>query len=549
MAALPLYFDTQFYTSAGVPAALHLLYTYESGTTTPLETYTDATGDTANANPITLDSAGRANLWIGNRVYALELKTPAGVLVKRWDGVGTDPSWQSTTDDYATTAAAIAAAIAGDFVVGVLDDLTVSIPNDAATLQIAVDRLTPLNKQATITLHIATGHALTAGLSISGRDCGQFRITSVDAAVNLAAAFGSTVFEATNGSTLPRLACLIDASNQTAGNGVSLDNATATIESGCGVRDVYGTGLLMVSNSYAMADGSVWTGAARNGATGAGITSWGSRCSAEGADVSNSGYYGAQAAHGGALSFREGVANDCYRHGIRATDAAIVDADSASANDCAVDTLGYSVYAYQAGVVNFTSGSATGNLGTAALLAYGAGSAINASEATVTGATAVGVKVERGGLISVVSATVSGSGDADYMNDGTGKIVRVAEFDCGAPAETQSLTIAGGDVAFIPHPSGTTFILLSNEAAAASDNLDTVTPATGYTIKQGHRLILATVSGAEDPTIRDVATSGAAGNYAFQTASGTSVTLANTAQLAEFIWRGTFWAMLSYSAN
>ena len=83
MAALPLYFDTQFYTSAGVPAALHLLYTYESGTTTPLETYTDATGDTANANPITLDSAGRANLWIGNRVYALELKTPAGVLVKQ----------------------------------------------------------------------------------------------------------------------------------------------------------------------------------------------------------------------------------------------------------------------------------------------------------------------------------------------------------------------------------------------------------------------------------------------------------------------------------
>lgn len=47
----------------------------------------------------------------------------------------------------------------------------------------------------------------------------------------------------------------------------------------------------------------------------------GSYVSAEGADVSNSGYYGAQAAHGGTLSFRNGIANNCFRHGIRATDA------------------------------------------------------------------------------------------------------------------------------------------------------------------------------------------------------------------------------------
>jgi hypothetical protein len=87
MASLPQFFDIQFFTNAGAIAASHLLYTYANGTSTPKPTYTDATGSVANANPITLNSAGRCPLFLGTGGYSLELKTPAGVLVKRYDNV------------------------------------------------------------------------------------------------------------------------------------------------------------------------------------------------------------------------------------------------------------------------------------------------------------------------------------------------------------------------------------------------------------------------------------------------------------------------------
>jgi hypothetical protein len=88
-AYLPLYFDTQFLTDAADAASTHLLYSYQSGTTTLKATYTDATGGVANANPMALNSAARQNLWLGTGGYSFELKTPAGALVKRWDGVTT----------------------------------------------------------------------------------------------------------------------------------------------------------------------------------------------------------------------------------------------------------------------------------------------------------------------------------------------------------------------------------------------------------------------------------------------------------------------------
>jgi len=49
----------QFFDNNGDPLSGGLLYSYASGTTTPLATYTSSTGLTANTNPIVLDSAGR----------------------------------------------------------------------------------------------------------------------------------------------------------------------------------------------------------------------------------------------------------------------------------------------------------------------------------------------------------------------------------------------------------------------------------------------------------------------------------------------------------
>lgn len=41
-----------------------LLFTYAAGTTTPLNTYTDSTGGTPNANPVVLNTRGEANVWL-----------------------------------------------------------------------------------------------------------------------------------------------------------------------------------------------------------------------------------------------------------------------------------------------------------------------------------------------------------------------------------------------------------------------------------------------------------------------------------------------------
>jgi hypothetical protein len=65
----------QFFDANGAPLAGGLLYTYEAGSTTPLVTYTDSTGVSANTNPITLDSRGEANVWLGADIYKFALYT------------------------------------------------------------------------------------------------------------------------------------------------------------------------------------------------------------------------------------------------------------------------------------------------------------------------------------------------------------------------------------------------------------------------------------------------------------------------------------------
>lgn len=107
MASLPLFFDLQFFADTGDVAASHLLYTYESGTTTPKATYTDAAGGTPNANPLTLNSAGRCALWLLPSAYSFELRTSGGTLVKRYDDVQPSAGLASLAGVTSTTGAAL----------------------------------------------------------------------------------------------------------------------------------------------------------------------------------------------------------------------------------------------------------------------------------------------------------------------------------------------------------------------------------------------------------------------------------------------------------
>lgn len=72
----------------GEPLAAGKIYTYEAGTTTPKTTYTDSTGAVANANPVVLDSAGRAQIWLGDGGYKFVLKASDDTTIKTVDNVG-----------------------------------------------------------------------------------------------------------------------------------------------------------------------------------------------------------------------------------------------------------------------------------------------------------------------------------------------------------------------------------------------------------------------------------------------------------------------------
>lgn len=85
----------QFFTAAGVPLVGGKLYTYASGTTVPAATYTDSTGNFANANPIILDSRGEASVWFGPSRYTLVLKDADDNLIWTADGVNTVQGVQS----------------------------------------------------------------------------------------------------------------------------------------------------------------------------------------------------------------------------------------------------------------------------------------------------------------------------------------------------------------------------------------------------------------------------------------------------------------------
>jgi hypothetical protein len=77
----------QGFDSSGNPLSGGKLFTYAAGTLNALATYTTQSGAIANPVEITLDSAGRASVWLGARSYRMILKTAAGVTVTDDDGI------------------------------------------------------------------------------------------------------------------------------------------------------------------------------------------------------------------------------------------------------------------------------------------------------------------------------------------------------------------------------------------------------------------------------------------------------------------------------
>src|ERR1017187_8569453 len=64
--------------ASGAPCAGCTLGSFVAGTTTQLATYTNAAGTVQNTNPIVLDAAGGAVIWLGQTAYKFVLKDASG---------------------------------------------------------------------------------------------------------------------------------------------------------------------------------------------------------------------------------------------------------------------------------------------------------------------------------------------------------------------------------------------------------------------------------------------------------------------------------------
>lgn len=78
----------QFFDANGDPLVDAKLYTYAAGTNTPLATYTDAGGGTANANPVRTNARGECDVWLGTSLYKFVLYTSTDTLIWTVDNIG-----------------------------------------------------------------------------------------------------------------------------------------------------------------------------------------------------------------------------------------------------------------------------------------------------------------------------------------------------------------------------------------------------------------------------------------------------------------------------
>ena len=127
----------QFFDANGNPLVGGLLYTYEAGTTTPLTSYTDSTGVSANTNPIVLDSRGEANVWLGTESYKLALYTSASVVIWTVDNIlstGANLSVTNHTGDGTTTIFSVTGGFTTVYINGVYQNRnTYTFTNNAVT--------------------------------------------------------------------------------------------------------------------------------------------------------------------------------------------------------------------------------------------------------------------------------------------------------------------------------------------------------------------------------------------------------------------------------
>lgn len=103
----------QYFSTTGLPLASGCVFTYQQNSTTPLATYTDATGTVQNTNPVILNSSGfpsSGGIWIqAGQGYTIKAKSnggsncASGSTIYTVDGVGGGAVTLTTNVTYSAT--------------------------------------------------------------------------------------------------------------------------------------------------------------------------------------------------------------------------------------------------------------------------------------------------------------------------------------------------------------------------------------------------------------------------------------------------------------
>jgi hypothetical protein len=157
--ALPTIWKIQEFDVNGDPLSGGKLYTYLTGTATPKATYTDSTGNTANANPVILNARGEADVWIlTDQLYRFKLHDASDNLIKTVDGIGyASPTFEDlTVTDDLTVGGDINGNVVGWLFIGTADEST-SITTGTAKITFRLPACTVLAVRASLKTASSSG--------------------------------------------------------------------------------------------------------------------------------------------------------------------------------------------------------------------------------------------------------------------------------------------------------------------------------------------------------------------------------------------------------
>lgn len=190
----------QFLNTDGTVLANGKVYFYTAGTSTPKDTYNvpAATLGTENTNPVVLDSAGMANIWISGS-YKVIVKTSADVVISTTDNVTgfstslvsaavTDSGFVIQNSSDATKQLKFSAAS-----IGTGTTTTITVPDGNSTMATTALAQTFTNKtltSPTITTPVYTAEATIASATTTDLASGSTNYVSVSGTTTITS-FGS----------------------------------------------------------------------------------------------------------------------------------------------------------------------------------------------------------------------------------------------------------------------------------------------------------------------------------------------------------------------